>query len=132
MVRSTQGSFAKGIRPVYLGSFCAANKRCFSALPKDVEAEARLKSNLELINDSEKLGKISVKGRLVDPEHQRKVGVWLLIVAGAVFGMIVLGGYTRLTKSGLSMTRWKPIQSKYPGSEQAWEEEFEHYKVNRG
>ena len=42
--------------------------------------------------------------------------------------MIVLGGYTRLTNSGLSMTKWKPIEYNYPRNEKQWEEEFNHYK----
>lgn len=43
--------------------------------------------------------------------------------------MITLGGYTRSSKSGLSMTRWKPIGYKYPVTPEDWEEEFEEYKV---
>jgi len=43
--------------------------------------------------------------------------------------MIVLGGYTRLSKSGLSMTKWKPIGYRYPKNVEQWEEEFENYKV---
>jgi len=42
--------------------------------------------------------------------------------------MIVLGGYTRISGSGLSMTRWKPIDPKLPGSDEAWEKEFSNYQ----
>ena len=42
--------------------------------------------------------------------------------------MIILGGYTRLSKSGLSMTKWKPLDIKYPRTQEQWEKEFEHYK----
>ena len=42
--------------------------------------------------------------------------------------MICLGGYTRLTKSGLSMTKWKPIGYKYPSNEEEWDYEFSSYK----
>lgn len=42
--------------------------------------------------------------------------------------MIVLGGYTRLSNSGLSMVRWKPIDPKLPSNDEEWEKEFEHYK----
>lgn len=90
-----------------------------------------MKEDIELLNDSSRVHELTVRGRLVKEGYERKVGIWLLLVAGAVFGMIVLGGYTRLSKSGLSMTRWKPIQSKYPTSEAKWNEEFEHYKVDR-
>jgi Cytochrome oxidase assembly protein len=84
------------------------------------------------LNDTIKLQEMSVKGRLVHPGHEKKVGYWLLLCAGAVFGMIILGGYTRLSKSGLSMVRWKPIEYSYPRSQAQWEEEFEHYKVDLG
>jgi len=42
--------------------------------------------------------------------------------------MIVLGGYTRLSKSGLSMTNWKPLGYKYPENQEQWLFEFENYK----
>ena len=82
-----------------------------------------------VLNDTAKLEELSVKGKLVHAGHEKKVGYWLLLCAGAVFGMIILGGYTRLSKSGLSMVRWKPIEYSYPRSQAQWEEEFEHYKV---
>lgn len=65
----------------------------------------------------------------VEPGKQKLVGLWLLITAGSVFFMILLGGYTRLSKSGLSMTKWKPIAYKYPSTQEEWNEEFENYKV---
>jgi len=65
---------------------------------------------------------------LVKPGKEKIVGYWLLTTAGAVFLMIVLGGYTRLSKSGLSMTKWKPIGYRYPKNVEQWEEEFENYK----
>lgn len=39
---------------------------------------------------------------------EKLVGLWLGTVSATIFGMVVLGGYTRLTKSGLSMVRWEP------------------------
>ncbi len=123
----------KGVQPLYLGSFVLSHKRFFSSIKKQPETEElqvkQAQEVMELLNNSEKLHELSVRGRMVKEGQERKIGIWLLIVAGAVFGMIILGGYTRLSKSGLSMTRWKPIQSKYPQSKAAWEEEFEHYKV---
>lgn len=59
---------------------------------------------------------------LVNKDKNGKlVSVWLLGTAGLVLGMICLGGYTRLTKSGLSMTRWKAFRYKYPTSQEEWE-----------
>jgi len=54
---------------------------------------------------------------------------WLYAVAFLVFVMIVVGGITRLTESGLSITEWKPITGAIPPlSEAAWVSEFEKYK----
>ncbi|KAJ2899874.1 Cytochrome c oxidase assembly protein cox15, partial [Coemansia aciculifera] len=57
------------------------------------------------------------------------VGYWSLFCASMVFGIIVWGGLTRLTESGLSIVEWKPITgAKLPTSDAAWEAEFEKYK----
>ena len=54
---------------------------------------------------------------------------WLMGVAALVFAMVVVGGITRLTESGLSITEWKPITGTLPPlSEVAWMSEFEKYK----
>lgn len=45
-----------------------------------------------------------------------------------LFMMIILGGLTRLTGSGLSMVHWQPLTFTPPLSAEAWEEEFNHYK----
>ncbi|EAS07659.1 cytochrome C oxidase assembly protein COX15, putative (macronuclear) [Tetrahymena thermophila SB210] len=65
---------------------------------------------------------------LVKPGKEKLIGSWLLLTAAGVFGMIVLGGYTRLTQSGLSMTKWKPIDHKLPSTQEEWEKEFDNYK----
>lgn len=57
------------------------------------------------------------------------VGYWLLGSAASVFGIVVFGGLTRLTESGLSITEWKPITGSVPPrSQQEWEAEFDRYK----
>ncbi|AQZ12317.1 COX15 (YER141W) [Zygosaccharomyces parabailii] len=57
------------------------------------------------------------------------VGYWLIGTSGLVFGIVVLGGLTRLTESGLSITEWKPVTGTLPPlTQQEWEEEFEKYK----
>jgi cytochrome c oxidase assembly protein subunit 15 len=54
---------------------------------------------------------------------------WLMVVALLVFAMVVVGGITRLTESGLSITEWKPITGAIPPlSEAHWISEFEKYK----
>ncbi|HJO75709.1 MAG TPA: COX15/CtaA family protein, partial [Rhodospirillales bacterium] len=41
--------------------------------------------------------------------HHKPIAVWLFIVSAMVFFMVVLGGVTRLTQSGLSMVNWHPV-----------------------
>ena len=55
------------------------------------------------------------------------VSLWLLSVALLIFFMIFLGGYTRLSKSGLSMTKWKAFGYKFPSTPEEWQREFEWY-----
>lgn len=70
----------------------------------------------------------------------RSIAHWLLAVALVVLLMVVVGGITRLTESGLSMTRWEPISGTIPPlNQQQWDAEFDRYKatpeyrkVNRG
>lgn len=55
---------------------------------------------------------------------------WLLVVASLVFLMVIVGGITRLTESGLSITEWKPITGTLPPlSEAAWQVEFLKYQL---
>ncbi|KAI2499064.1 Cytochrome oxidase assembly protein [Fragilaria crotonensis] len=56
------------------------------------------------------------------------VGKWLLGTGGMVVGMIHVGGLTRLTSSGLSMTDWSVTGSLPPMNEEAWLAEFDRYK----
>jgi heme a synthase len=64
------------------------------------------------------------------PEQRlRPVRVWLYAIAALVLLMVVVGGATRLTGSGLSITEWKPIHGIIPPlSEADWQAEFEAYK----
>ncbi|WP_114952463.1 COX15/CtaA family protein [Sphingosinicella terrae] len=60
----------------------------------------------------------------------RALATWLLVVAAMVFVMVVVGGITRLTESGLSMVRWEPISGIVPPlSEAQWQAEFDHYRA---
>ncbi|PNG26785.1 COX15/CtaA family protein [Methylocella silvestris] len=57
------------------------------------------------------------------------VAVWLWTLAALVFLMVLVGGATRLTESGLSITQWKPLSGVIPPLSQAdWQAEFENYK----
>lgn len=57
------------------------------------------------------------------------LGYWLLGTAGAVFGMVSLGGVTRLTRSGLSIVEWNAHGEPLPLSDEEWEVAFDKYKA---
>src|SRR5690606_28703034 len=73
-----------------------------------------------------------------NPPHQEPAGtlarpralaLWLLAVATLVVAIVAVGGITRLTESGLSITEWKPITGALPPLTHAqWEAEFEAYQ----
>jgi cytochrome c oxidase assembly protein subunit 15 len=70
----------------------------------------------------------------------KPVAVWLFAVATAVVAMVVVGGATRLTGSGLSITEWKPVSGALPPlTSAAWADAFDKYRhssqyalINRG
>jgi cytochrome c oxidase assembly protein subunit 15 len=60
---------------------------------------------------------------------RRAVGIWLLVVAAIIVCMVTLGGLTRLTGSGLSITEWDPIMGAIPPlSDAAWHDAFAKYQ----
>ena len=77
---------------------------------------------------------------LAHPSRPRALATWLFTVAGLIVAMVIVGGITRLTESGLSITEWKPISGIIPPlTDAAWQAEFAHYKripeytqINRG
>ena len=59
----------------------------------------------------------------------RAVAIWLLVGVGMIMIQVLLGGITRLTGSGLSITEWKPILGTFPPmNEQDWLAAFDQYK----
>lgn len=78
--------------------------------------------------------------RLFQARSSRPVAIWLFAVAALVFLMVLIGGATRLTDSGLSITEWKPVSGALPPlNARDWAEEFARYRqipeydqVNRG
>ena len=78
--------------------------------------------------------------RAYQVHHDRQLALWLLSCAVVIYGMILLGGVTRLTESGLSMVEWRPIMGIWPPvGEAAWLEVFakyqqfpEYQKINQG
>ncbi len=62
--------------------------------------------------------------------NNRQVAIWLLIGVGMIVIQVLLGGITRLTESGLSITEWKPITGALPPmNDAAWQIEFEKYRT---
>jgi cytochrome c oxidase assembly protein subunit 15 len=74
----------------------------------------------------------SATTRRIDTSPQdrlRPVRVWLYVLAAMVLLMVVVGGATRLTESGLSITSWKPVAGMLPPlSDADWQAEFEAYQ----
>ena len=65
----------------------------------------------------------------VSPSRPLALARWLFAVAALVVLMVAVGGITRLTESGLSITEWKPVTGALPPlSEAQWQAEFEAYK----
>ena len=61
---------------------------------------------------------------------ERQIATWLIVCCFMVFLMIVVGGVTRLTHSGLSIVEWQPIVGTVPPiTDQQWEETFDKYKL---
>lgn len=73
-------------------------------------------------------------------DRSRAVAIWLFVMAALVLAMVVVGGATRLTGSGLSITEWKPVTGAIPPLSHAdWLAEFARYReipqyeqINRG
>src|SRR3982751_6735878 len=62
-------------------------------------------------------------------DRSRPVALWLFAVAALVLAMVVVGGATRLTDSGLSITQWKPVTGAIPPLNTAdWQAEFARYR----
>ncbi len=67
---------------------------------------------------------------LSQQRSSRQIAIWLLIGAGMIIIQVLIGGITRLTESGLSITEWKPITGTLPPMDNAaWQAEFDKYKV---
>lgn len=62
-------------------------------------------------------------------DNNKIVAMWLLVCCALVYGMVALGGVTRLTGSGLSMVEWKPVAGILPPmNDAAWLDQFSRYQ----
>ena len=74
------------------------------------------------------------------PENERAIGRWLMVCCAVLLALVMLGGATRLTESGLSIVDWRPVTGVLPPmGDAAWQAEFQRYqdspqytKVNQG
>ena len=83
---------------------------------------------------------LQISPAFIQTARPRALAVWLWIVAAMIVGIVVVGGITRLTNSGLSITEWKPIFGVVPPlTHEQWMQEFagyrripEYQQLNRG
>lgn len=70
-----------------------------------------------------------MNNRIHAPQARRWIRFWLILMGLMVYAMILIGGATRLTDSGLSITEWEPIRGALPPiGDAAWREAFAHYR----
>ncbi|GAM84340.1 hypothetical protein ANO11243_023340 [Dothideomycetidae sp. 11243] len=70
-------------------------------------------------------------GGFFPESNHPNVAYWLLGSAVSVFGIVIFGGLTRLTESGLSITEWRPVTGSLPPTTQEkWDSEFDLYKAS--
>src|SRR6185312_16055738 len=98
----------------------------------DIALKARLREHAPVYRVRVVLRKHTAMtaGTTVPNSHARALRLWLLAVAAMIFLTLVVGGATRLTESGLSITEWKPVMGVIPPlNEQDWQAEFQGYKA---
>ncbi|MEM7470139.1 MAG: heme A synthase [Pseudomonadota bacterium] len=91
---------------------------------------AEKRSIFEEVDSAEKPQvQVGVIDRAKAPGARGAIRVWLMMLFALVVLMIAVGGLTRLTDSGLSITEWKPVTGAIPPmSAEVWDEEFTKYK----
>lgn len=91
------------------------------------------RSIFEEVDSAEKPAPEAPRGGMIDAGKRgarRGIRAWLMVLFTLVVLMIAVGGLTRLTDSGLSITEWKPVTGALPPMTEAiWTEEFEKYKT---
>ena len=81
---------------------------------------------MTIAHPAEKLRTVPLMG---DTAASRAISLWLWFVAGLILAMVIVGGATRLTESGLSITEWQPLLGAIPPmNESDWLAAFEKYK----
>ena len=93
-----------------------------------------VKRNLVFQEVDDNSSTLSKRQEKLEPDSllltNKSVLIWLSILLLMIVCMVVVGGLTRLTDSGLSIVEWKPISGiLFPFSEENWQVEFEKYKL---
>ncbi len=66
----------------------------------------------------------------MDKKNRRQIGIWLMIGVVMIYFQVLLGGITRLTGSGLSITHWDVVPGTLPPlNQQQWQAQFDQYKL---
>jgi len=77
------------------------------------------------------MGELGKKAGRIKSAYPKAVRIWLIVGLIMVVGQIVIGGITRLTESGLSITEWEPLTGAMPPLNAAdWQVEFEKYQAS--
>lgn len=98
---------------------------CFTIFAHQAEIKI-LKLDCRLVN---KVAQRMNDNYNIEDKARKQVAIWLLIGVGMIVIQVMLGGITRLTESGLSITEWKPITGALPPlNDAAWMAEFDKYK----
>lgn len=107
-------------------------KRLFaSAIPRlsNNGLLSRPQATSPMANISQSLQSSKRRTRFFPETSDKSVAYWLLGSAASVFGIVVFGGLTRLTESGLSITEWRPVTGSLPPrSAEDWAAEFTKYR----
>ncbi|KAL2870490.1 cytochrome c oxidase assembly protein cox15 [Aspergillus lucknowensis] len=116
-LRTPSLSFPPNDRRINLPSVNDRVRKAFARCASDTAAAITSKS------ETAKSGFPSVS--------DKTVAYWLLGSAVSVFGIVVFGGLTRLTESGLSITEWRPVTGSLPpANAEDWESEFAKYRAS--
>ncbi|KZP13073.1 COX15-CtaA-domain-containing protein [Athelia psychrophila] len=129
---STRPAFSSTSRPIVGLNFRSAGVRNLSSYPPGVSRTTAAGSPRTYAAIAERQPKpaTAVESAPLPVLSPPSVGKWLLGSAALVFAIVVVGGVTRLTESGLSITEWKPITGILPPlSRDDWNAEFDKYKA---
>ncbi|MCJ1254222.1 Cytochrome c oxidase assembly protein cox15 [Lignoscripta atroalba] len=114
-------------RSPFLEAFRSQGARASSASAPGLSSSIRSPSPLSSLSKTINGGK--ARKHFFPKVSDKVVAYWLLGSAASVFGIVVFGGLTRLTESGLSITEWKPVTGSMPPTNAAdWDSEFTKYR----